>query len=68
MAAIDDEFYNNEINMISDLAYLLGYTEAMMNDWIKAVKYLLDGNMLSCDMLLEFKTTEANKFFKGVEN
>lgn len=67
MAAIDDNFYKNEINMISDLAYLLGYTEDMMDDWIKVVKYMLDGNMLSGDMQLEFKTAEANKFFKGKE-
>lgn len=64
MTAIDDDFYNNEINMISDLAYLLGYTEDMMSDWVEAVKYLLDGNMFSSDMPLEFKTAEANKFFK----
>lgn len=64
MAAVDERFYENEMNMLSDMAYQLNFTEDMMNDWIKAVKYLLDGNMFSEDMPLEFKTAEANKFFK----
>jgi len=64
IATIDESFYNNEINMISDLAYMLGFTEDMMSDWVAAVKYLLDGNRFSETMPLEFKTPEANKFFK----
>ncbi len=64
IATIDESFYNNEINMISDLAYMLGFTEDMMSDWVAAVKYLLDGNRFSKTMPLEFKTPEANKFFK----
>lgn len=67
MASIDDEFYNNEINMISDLAYLLGYTEDMMLDWLSAVKYFLNGKIFNMNIQLEFKTAEANKFFKGKE-
>lgn len=63
-AAVNDDFYDNEINMISDLAYMLGFTEDMMFDWVAAVKYLLDGNRLSENMPLEFKTPEANLFFK----
>ena len=57
-------FDKNEVNMISDLAVMFDFTEDMLKDWIKAVKYLLDGNMFSEDMPLEFKTAEANKFFK----
>lgn len=63
-AAVNDDFYDNEINMISDLAYMLGFTEDMMFDWVAAVKYLLDGNGFSENMPLEFKTPEANLFFK----
>lgn len=63
-AAVNDDFYDNEINMISDLAYMLGFTEDMMFDWVAAVKYLLDGNRFSENMPLEFKTPEANLFFK----
>lgn len=68
MTAVDERFYENEMNMISDMAYQFNFTEDMMNDWIKAVKYMLDGNMFSGDMPLEFKTAEANKFFKKKEN
>lgn len=64
LAAVNDDFYSNEINMISDLAYMLGFTEDMMSDWVAAVKYLLDCNRFSETMPLEFKTPEANKFFK----
>lgn len=64
LAAVNDDFYSNEINMVSDLAYMLGFSEDMMSDWIGAVKYLLDGNMFSKDMPIEFKTPEANLFFK----
>ncbi len=64
MAAVDERFYENEMNMLSDMAYQLNFTEDMMNDWLKAVKYLLGGNMFSSDMPVEFKTAEANKFFK----
>lgn len=63
-AAVNDDFYDNEINMISDLAYMLGFTEDMMFDWVAAVKYLLDGNRFSENIPLEFKTPEANLFFK----
>ena len=64
MAAVDERFYENEMNMLSDMAYQLNFTERQMNDWLKAVKYLLGGNMFSSDMPVEFKTAEANKFFK----
>ena len=66
LAAIDEEFYENEISMIADLAYLLKFNEAMIADWIKAVKYLLDGNMFSETMDIDFKTKEANLFFKHI--
>ena len=63
-AAVNDDFYSNEINMVSDLAYMLAFTEDMMSDWVESVKYLLDGNRFSETMPLEFKTPEANLFFK----
>lgn len=64
LAAIDEEFYKNELNMIADLAYMLEFNEDMMADWIKAVKYLLDGNMFTENMDIDFKTNEAKLFFK----
>lgn len=68
LAAIDESFYNNEISMVSDLAYMLDFTEDMMSDWVAAVKYLLDGNRFSENISLEFKTPEANLFFKHRKN
>lgn len=67
LAAIDEEFYRNEVNMIADLACMLGFNEDMMADWIKAVKYLLDGNMFNKNMDIDFKTDEAKLFFKHEE-
>ena len=64
LAAIDEDFYKNELNMITDLAYMLDFNEDMMADWIKAVKYLLDGNMFNENMNIDFKTDEAKLFFK----
>ena len=67
LAAIDEEFYRNEVNMIADFACMLGFNEDMMADWIKAVKYLLDGNMFNENMDIDFKTDEAKLFFKHEE-
>lgn len=68
LAAVNEDFYNEQISMVSDLACMLEFTEEMMSDWITAVKYLLDGNKFCENMKLEFKTLEANLFFKHVGN
>lgn len=67
LTAVDKDFYDNELNTIADLANMLHFTEDMMEDWAKAVMYILDGNMFSEDMDIEFKTQEANAFFKKAE-
>lgn len=64
LATIDENFYNNEINMISDLACIFDFSEEMMNDWTMAVKYFLNGNKFNENMNLEFKSKEATWFFK----
>jgi hypothetical protein len=68
MAAVDENFYKKAINLIADLACIFEFNEDMMSDWIEAVKYLLDGNKFSENMTLEFKTPEANLFFKHIGN
>ncbi len=68
MGAVDENFYKKAINLIADLACIFEFNEDMMSDWIAAVKYLLDGNRFSEDMPLEFKTPEANLFFKHRKN
>ena len=64
LAAIDEEFYENELNIIADLACMLEFNEDMVADWIKAVKYLLDGNMFNENRDIDFKTDEAKLFFR----
>lgn len=63
LAAIDDEFYENEIDMISDLASALKFTPEMILDWSNAVKYVLEGNVLSKSCDLKVNTNEAKRFF-----
>lgn len=67
LCSINDDFYNNEKGMVSDLACIFGFTEDMMADWIAGVKYFLEGNKIGKDMKIEFKTKEANKFFKWIK-
>lgn len=66
LAALDDDFYKNEISVISDMACMFDFNEDMMDDWTAAVKYLLDCNQFSENMAIEFKTAEANLFFKHI--
>lgn len=65
LLAIDDDFYKNEINMVADLAEAMDFDEQMMNDWITAVKFWLDGNDLKSNDI-KFKTSEAMSFFKRI--
>lgn len=66
LASVDEEFYEEQISMVADLACIFEFTEDMMLDWTNAVKYFLDGNKFCANMKLEFKTLEANLFFKGI--
>ena len=62
-AAINDEIYNGEISNIVDLAYCLGFDEALMRDWCKAVAYILDGGQFAENCSLQLETPEGNAFF-----
>ena len=64
MAAIDDNLYNNSLSDIIDLAYCLKFNEEMINDWCKAVGFVLSGNQL-CEeeCTLELDTKEGRWFF-----
>lgn len=65
LLTVDDDFYKNEINMVADLAEAMDFDEQMMNDWITAVKFWLDGNDLKSNDI-KFKTSEAMSFFKRI--
>lgn len=63
-AAIDDNIYNNSLSDIIDLAYCLKFNEEMINDWCKAIEFVLNGNQLceeECNLKLD--TKEGKWFF-----
>ncbi len=63
LAAIDDRIYNDQLDYIVDVAYLLHFSEAMIRDWCRAVVYILDGHTLSPDCDLMCETEEGKTFF-----
>lgn len=65
--SLDEKIYENEIAKVVDLAYCLGFNEAMMRDWCRAVEYVLAGNRLSEDCDLKCETADAKQYFKHEE-
>lgn len=63
LAYMDREVYDNELQLVIDMAYLVGFDEMMIRDWCKAVKHALQGNCFSKDSALDFETREARQFF-----
>lgn len=64
IVAIDDDIYDSNLSDIIDLAYCLKFNEEMINDWCRAIEYVLSGNQLceeGCD--LELDTKEGRWFF-----
>lgn len=68
LCAVSEEFYDNELNLVADLATALDFSPADVEDWITAVKYVLDNNKLSEDCDLAVKGEAAKEFFgvKGI--
>lgn len=60
IVCVDNENYNNNLNVVADVAYLLNFTEDMLNDWIIAVKGVLSGEKL---YELKYKTEQGKLFF-----
>lgn len=58
LCAVEEKFYDNELNVVSDLACILKFSPDMIEDWINFVKYSLTGSKN-----FEFKTAEAKKVF-----
>lgn len=63
--AIDENLYNEKIDIIADMAYLFKFSEEMLEDWITGVKFILQGEKLTKDFNKKekFKTKEAKEFF-----
>ncbi|MCH3950731.1 MAG: hypothetical protein LKE33_07360 [Acidaminococcus sp.] len=66
LCAVSDEFYDNELNLVADQATAFDFTPEDVEDWITAVKYVLDNNKLSENCNLAVKGEKAKKFF-GVQ-
>ena len=62
-AAVCDEVYNGELSNIVDIAYCLGFDEAMMRDWCKVVSYVVNGGRLNENSPLQLETAAGNEFF-----
>ena len=60
--AIDNDLYNEKMEIVSDVAYLIGFNEQMIEDWITAVKQFLLAEKID---LREMKTEQAQEFFCG---
>ena len=63
LLAIDDEIYDKQISDVMSLAQLVGFNEAMMRDWCRAVEYVMEGNMFSKDCDFQCETDEGKTFF-----
>lgn len=63
LLAIDDEIYDKQISDVMSLAQKVGFNEAMMRDWCRAVEYVMAGNMFSEDCDFQCETYEGKIFF-----
>lgn len=60
IVSVDNENYNENLSIVSDVAYLLGFDEERLADWVVAVKGVLEGKKLN---EMEYKTESAKSFF-----
>lgn len=63
LCAIDKDFYDNELNTISDTAAALDFTPEDVTDWCNAVKYTLKNNGIDGIQNEKFIGKKANTFF-----
>lgn len=60
MVSVDNDNFNNNLSLVADMAYLLYFSEDMLEDWITAVKGVLSGKSLK---ELSYKTEVGKAFF-----
>lgn len=58
--AVDENAYNEKLSDISDIAYMVNFTEEMLEDWITALRLILEGKDFKNYL---YSSKEANKFF-----
>lgn len=59
-AGMDDENFNENIRVISDISFLMSFDEAHLKDWIIAAKGALEGKKLKD---LSYSTVDGSDFF-----
>lgn len=62
--AVDNDLYDEKLEIVSDVAYLMGFNEDMMEDWTIAVKRFLLAKKLNSKNM---KTEEARLFFSCLD-
>ena len=60
IVCVDNDNYNENLNVVSDMAYLLGFDEKKLSDWITAVKGAVSGKKLN---EMRYQTEDAKEFF-----
>ena len=63
-AAIDDDFYNNELSTVTDLATQYGFDEAMIRDFCHVIECILIGNIFNKTCKLKMETSAGSYFFR----
>lgn len=61
IAALDENAYMENVEMIADFAFLIGFDEDMMKDWIYAVKSVLGNETFEINKM---RTEKARNFFE----
>lgn len=58
--SVCEKTYENNLCIVADTAYLTGFTEDMLKDWVEAIKAVLEGKSLQ---EVSYSTEEAKNFF-----
>ena len=68
LVAIDEENYQSQAENVADLAASYFFTTDMMEDWCRAVEYVLSGKQLSENCDLVCKSPEGKSYFLHQSN
>ncbi len=61
--AIDSDSYNEKLNILTDFAYLIGFDENMITDWIYTVKAILSAEKIDFSKI---KSDNSKYFFENL--
>ena len=63
LASHYDDSHDQDFAKAEELPLQIGFTKPMLQDWRKAVDYVLEGNIFEVDCDLKFESEEAKIFF-----